>query len=165
MPSASGCSAFRRPPPPRPLHRRTAVDGLGHSSAFFPPGPSKVVAVPYASPADAAHAAAFFDGREEARRLWDGLVEEAQGWGPVRVTATRVRVCLLARTRFLYCPVAHARGSIIVRFLLPYRIGSPRLRVDAAGGRWSHRVTLSALDDEALGWFRAALEADAEAER
>lgn len=123
------------------------------------------MAVPFASPADAVATAAFFDRREEARRLWDALVAEAVAWGPVRVTATKVRVCLLARTRFLYCPVAHARGSLVVRFLLPFRIDSPRLRVDAAGGRWSHRVTLDALDDEALGWFRAACEADAEAER
>lgn len=120
--------------------------------------------VPYASAADALHAAAFFDGRDDARRLWDALVAQAQDWGPVRVTATKVRVCLLRRTRFLYCPVAHARGSIIVRFLLPHRLESPRLRVDEAGGRWSHRVTLSELDGEALGWFRAAFEADAEAE-
>lgn len=115
---------------------------------------------PFASPEDAAATDAFFAGRPEARAVWDALVEAAADWGPVEVTATKVRVCLKARTRFLYCPKVYADGRIIVRFLFPVRIESPRRRTDAWGARWSHRITLSELDDEARVWFRSACEAD-----
>jgi hypothetical protein len=116
--------------------------------------------IPFASAGDALRAAAFFAGRPQAHAPFHRLAAEAATWGPIQVVATKVRVCLFARTRFLYVPVAHASGSIIVRFLTPHPLDSPRLRRDAEGGRWSHRVTLAHLDDEALVWFRAAYEAD-----
>ncbi len=118
------------------------------------------MAGPYAAPDDATRADAFFATRRAAQGLWNALVAEAQTWGPVQVVATKSRVALLGRTRFLWCPQALVDGRIVVRFLFPHPIDSPRLRVDHAEPRTSHRVHLEALDDEALGWFRAAYEAD-----
>ncbi|MGB1697470.1 MAG: hypothetical protein ACPHK8_03630 [Thermoplasmatota archaeon] len=101
----------------------------------------------------AAWEAKFFQNRPEALGLWREL---ATTMG-LPVAATKSRVCLVARTRFLWCPVAHVKGSIIVRFISPMPISSERLRRDVMpDGRISHRVTLTELDEEAMAWFRAA---------
>lgn len=116
--------------------------------------------IPYKSAEDAAWTDRFFADREASRAVWDALVREAMRWGPVQVAATKSRVALLARTRFLWCPQAHADGHIFVRFWLPYRIDAPRVRADPLRDRWSHRVKIDALDDEVLAWFRQAYELD-----
>ena len=92
--------------------------------------------------------------------MWQQVVGAVMDHGPVQLVATKSRVCLLARTRFLWCPQAHKAGTIFVRFCLPYRIDSPRLRSDNQGDRWSHRVRLSEVDDEAMAWFRQAYDFD-----
>ncbi|MFA5944483.1 MAG: DUF5655 domain-containing protein [Candidatus Thermoplasmatota archaeon] len=120
--------------------------------------------LPYRTAGDRAAAEAFFDGREASKELWHDLVRHAVTWGPVDVTATKVRVCLTARTRFCYTPKAYRDGGLILRFLLPRAIVSPRLhRVDDQG-RWSHRIDLhgpgAELDKELLGWLREAYEWD-----
>lgn len=120
--------------------------------------------LPYRSADDRAAAEAFFEGRAASKALWHDLVREAAGWGPVEVTATKVRVCLTARTRFCYAPKAYKDGGLVLRFLLPQPLDSPRLhRVDEQG-RWSHRIDLHGpglrLDRELLGWLRAAYESD-----
>lgn len=120
--------------------------------------------IPYASPEDAAHAAAFFEGYDVSFALWNDLVKEAITWGPVDVTATKSRVCLKARTRFLWCPQAHKAGSIFVRFWSSHPHESStglEVRNDVADdGRVSVRVRLSDLSPEALGWFRDAYRFD-----
>lgn len=102
---------------------------------------------------DAAWEAKMFENRPDAYALWQALVKRMG----LPVAASKSRVCLVARTRFLWCPVAHLKGSIIVRFISPTPIESDRLRKDVMpDGRISHRVTLTELDDEAITWFQAA---------
>ncbi|MGB0653759.1 MAG: DUF5655 domain-containing protein [Thermoplasmatota archaeon] len=119
------------------------------------------MAVPFASLADEAAARAFFERRPDGWKLFRAIAEAVGEAGPVTITATKSRVCLLGRTRFLHCPQAHLDGHLFIRFLVPFRIQSPRLREDDMGGRWSYRVKLKELDDEAVAWFRAAYETDA----
>lgn len=122
------------------------------------------MAIPYASPQDAASAARFFEGYEESFRLWNELVAAAQEWGPIEVTSTKSRVCLKARTRFLWCPQAHKTGSLFVRFFSPTPLESRtgiEVRNDAfPDGRPSVRIRLTELAPEAMDWMRAAYEFD-----
>lgn len=64
---------------------------------------------------------------------------------------------MVEKTRYIWCPMAHVNGSIILRFVSAMPIDSPRLRIDPMpNGKTSHRVTISELDDEVLGWLLAA---------
>lgn len=127
---------------------------------------------PFASAQDAAFAARFFEGRDQSRSVWEQVAAAVAGFAagdagpPVVQTSTKSRVALLARTRFLWCPQTHLAGTIFVRFWFPTDIDSPRLRRDMdKSGKWSHRIRLGppgpdALDDEVLGWLRAAYRFD-----
>lgn len=111
------------------------------------------------TPEDLARAQAFFAGHDAAHRLFHVLLATAVSWGPFELVATKSRVALLARTRFLWCHEANDDGSIWLGFLLPQRVQSSRLRSGRAGGRWSHHTKLSSsqdLDAELLGWLRTA---------
>ncbi|MEA3142847.1 MAG: hypothetical protein QOG31_171 [Thermoplasmata archaeon] len=117
--------------------------------------------LPYRSEEDRAAVARFWEGREAARPLFEQVARRAQEWGPFEVVGSHSRVLLVAGTRFVWCPVAHADGRLALRFLLPRAVASPRLRTDRLGGRWSHRVALAGpadLDKELLGWLREAYE-------
>ncbi len=121
------------------------------------------MSVTYASDADAGHAARFFAERPAGAKLWNHLVDHARTWGPIEATATKSRVCLKARTRFLWCPQANLDGHIYIRFWYPTPLFSDSSwqRVDAAAdGRMSHRVKIKDLDEDVLAWFEAAYRFD-----
>ena len=117
------------------------------------------MAAPYAGPDDAARADAFFAGRPAAQALFTAIADLLADHGDVTVTATKVRVCVKARTRFLYCPQTYTDGRIILRFLLPYALEGDWHQMPA-GGRVAHRVTLGRIEDAPMDLFRAALEVD-----
>jgi hypothetical protein len=117
----------------------------------------------FQSPADRAAALAFFAGHEAGHALFHRVLSEIAKAGPFELAATKSRVSLVARTRFLWCHEANDDGSIWLGFLLPRHVESPRLRAGPAGGRWSHHVKVSGpvdLDAELIGWLREAYEWD-----
>lgn len=117
----------------------------------------------FRSAADKAAALAFFAGHDAAHALFHRVIAAVAPAGPFELTATKSRVSLTARTRFVWCHEANDDGSIWLGFLLPRRVESPRLRSGAAGGRWSHHVKVSSpadLDGELVGWLREAYEWD-----
>ena len=119
----------------------------------------------FQSPVDRAAALAFFQGKDAAHALFHRVIGEVAKAGPFELAATKSRVSLVARTRFLWCHEAHDDGSLWLGFLLPRRVESPRLRSGAVGSRWSHHVKVSGpgdLDAELVGWLREAYEWDRE---
>lgn len=113
----------------------------------------------FQSPEDHAAALRFFHGHEAAHHLFHDLLRRMEPVGPFGLTATKSRVALTARTRFLWCHEANDDGAIWIGFLLPHRVESPRLRSGLAGGRWSHHTKIrnaADLDAELLAWLREA---------
>ncbi len=113
----------------------------------------------FRSPQDLAAAQAFFRGHDSGHRLFHQVLAAVAKAGPFEITATRSRVSLTARTRFIWCHEANDDGSIWLGFLLPHRVDSPRLRSGRVGGRWSHHVKVSSqgdLDPELVGWLNEA---------
>jgi hypothetical protein len=122
------------------------------------------IPVPYASPEDERAALAFFKDRPAAGALWGKVVDALRPAGAFTVAATKSRVAIHGRTRFLWCNAANLDGSIVVRFLLPYALTSDRVKHDEMGDRYSVRLHLTSpadLDSEAKAWFREAHQWDA----
>lgn len=117
----------------------------------------------FSTPEDHAAALRFFHGHEAAHHLFHELLRRMEPVGPFELVATKSRVALVARTRFLWCHEANDDGAIWVGFLLPHRVDSPRLRSGLAGGRWSHHTKIrnaTDLDAQLLAWLREAYEFD-----
>ncbi|HUR61360.1 MAG TPA: hypothetical protein VM286_03225 [Candidatus Thermoplasmatota archaeon] len=123
--------------------------------------------VPYVSPDDEVAAALFFKDRPQAAALLAKFVDSMRPVRAFTVTATKSRVALMGRTRFLWCNAANLDGSIVVRFLLPCAVPSDRVRHDEAGNRYSIRIhlrTAADLDAGTMAWFREAHQWDARGE-
>jgi hypothetical protein len=98
----------------------------------------------------------FFEDRAAARQTFESIRAFMATCGPMRLAPAPSRVSFLARTRFLWVQEAHLDGSVTVGFLLPSKVGSPRLRSGDLGSRWSHHAKVHALDGELKSWFKGA---------
>jgi len=117
----------------------------------------------YATPEDAAFAQRFLSTHPQCEATWAKVVESVQTIGELQLTASKSRVAILGRTRFLWCNAANQDGSIVVRFHMPYRVEGDRVHHDEEGDRFSIRVKLASpadVDAEARGWFREACQWD-----
>lgn len=104
--------------------------------------------------------AAQFSGRKAALRpLYDQVVKLARGFGDdVEVAPRKTAVALRRSRQFAYLEVPSASR---LRVGLNLAGTEPTSRLLAAGGMCSHRVDVSdpaELDDELVGWLRAAYE-------
>lgn len=109
--------------------------------------------------------ALFFAGRPDALAAYHHLEEQLlTGCIPTAIDVRKTQISF--RSRYIYACVSLPRlkkapsGSIVVSFGLPCRIESPRITscVEAAPGRWTHHITVSAadIDSELLGWLQQA---------
>ena len=101
----------------------------------------------------------FTGGKATLRPLYDAVIEVASGFGAdVEVTPRKTAVALRRGKQFAYLEVPNART---LRVGLNLKGVEPVGRLQSAGGMCSHRVDIAGpddLDDELIGWLRAAYE-------
>ncbi len=117
----------------------------------------------------------FFDGKEEALPLYEAFESRVLAQiGQVDVKVSKTQIAFSNRYHFAFVsflPVRKAKerpeNYIVVTFGLGHRIESPR--IDAATepypNRWTHHVLISGeeeIDDELMGWIKAAAAFSAE---
>jgi hypothetical protein len=99
-----------------------------------------------------------FEGRPEARRLFDQLLAALEREGPVTVSVSKTRVEIMTRARFAGVEVR--RDWLRLHFWLKRVIASPRFaRIDHYGRDHVYTLALRSadqLDDELRGWLREA---------
>ena len=100
-----------------------------------------------------------FEGKPEARALFDAFLAAARELGPVEVVSSKTRITLMTRTRFaaIHPRKRHLRGHLV----LDRVVKSPRfLRVESISSRnHVHVFELRAadqIDDEMRRLLRAA---------
>lgn len=111
----------------------------------------------------------FFDGRQGAVPLYEAFERRVLAdIGQVDIKVQKTQIAFSNRHRFAFVsflPVRKAKerpeNYIVVTFGLGHRIASPR--IDAATepypNRWTHHVLISGeeeIDDELMGWIKAA---------
>jgi hypothetical protein len=108
-----------------------------------------------------------FADSPEGRRIYGRLVDLLSDLD-VDVRATRSQVALRHRLGFgyLWYPGRYVRSHVpaVLSLALPERLESPRFKQvgSPSPGMWMHHLELSGpddLDDEVLGWLRAAYDA------
>jgi hypothetical protein len=122
-----------------------------------------------------AELARFFEGRPEARALFEVVRAAIEGVGHPRIRVTKSQVSFSRRRGFAWAwtPERHLRGNrarplapLVLSIALPRRDGSPRWKevVQPARGRWMHHVEIRAADDvdrEVWAWIEEAWRAAA----
>ncbi|TAK02632.1 MAG: hypothetical protein EPO36_01355 [Chloroflexota bacterium] len=112
---------------------------------------------------------AFFDGHPFARRVHDAVAAMIESLGPTEIRITKSQVAFRRRRGFAYLWIpgqylARPGAEVVLSIALPARLDSPRWKevVRPAPTTWMHHLEvrdLAELDDEVLGWLRAAFEA------
>jgi len=113
--------------------------------------------------------AAFFDGRAEARVLFDVVLEAIEALGPCTMRVTKSQVAFSRRRGFAWAwtPDRYLRGEtapLVLSVALGRRDASPRWKevVEPARGRWMHHLELTSASDvdaEVRAWLREAADA------
>jgi len=108
----------------------------------------------------------FFTGYEPSRPVFDALLALVDSLGEVELRVSRSQVAFAHRRAFAWAwvPDRYLGGGhapLVLSVALPERSTSPRWKqiVEPAPGRFMHHLELHAksdLDDEVLGWLRAA---------
>ncbi len=112
---------------------------------------------------------AFFEGRTEARSLFDVLraIVEASGASSTRVTKSQIAFSRRRGFAWAWCPDRWLRGEtapLVLSIALDRRDPSPRWKavVEPTPGRHMHHLELrdaTDLDDEVRAWLREAWDA------
>jgi hypothetical protein len=102
-----------------------------------------------------------FQGRPEARVIYDELIKRLKEFGPLRVDAVKTSINLIARRHLGGVHVQ--KGGLRIGFVLERKLADPRiLRSQWIGGSkygYSVRVTSpEQIDAPLLGWLREAYE-------
>jgi hypothetical protein len=108
----------------------------------------------------------FFEGRAEARTLFDSMRAQIEALGSVELRVTKSQVAFSRRRGFAWAwtPDRYLRGEtapLVLSLALSRRDGSPRWKevVEPRRGRWMHHLELRStdeLDDEVRGWLSEA---------
>lgn len=107
----------------------------------------------------------FFDAMPGALPLYDALRAQLVAFPGVSVKVAKTQITFRARYGFAFVSLRRMRGCpavfLILTLGLGARLDSPRVAVavEPYPGRWTHHIILShpvQLDDELLGWCRAA---------
>jgi len=111
----------------------------------------------------------FFEGQEEARRIFDALQAAMKALGPVDFRVTKSQVAFRRRVTFAYAwmPGMYLRGKqapLVLTLSLRRRHPSPRWKeiVEPAAGRFTHHLELyssAEIDAEVREYLRGAWEA------
>ena len=111
----------------------------------------------------------FFEGQEEARRIFDALQAAMKALGPVDFRVTKSQVAFRRRVTFAYAWMAgmYLRGKqapLVLTLSLRRRHPSPRWKeiVEPAAGRVTHHLELyssAEIDAEVREYLREAWEA------
>jgi uncharacterized C2H2 Zn-finger protein len=102
-----------------------------------------------------------FEGRPEAKSLFDALYSKLETLGPVRTDAVKTSVNLVAKHHF--GAVHPMKNGLRLGFVLRRKVEDTRIiRHEWAGGdHWGHSVrliNLKDIDDQLLGWLKEAYE-------
>jgi uncharacterized C2H2 Zn-finger protein len=105
--------------------------------------------------------ASHFEGKPEAKTLFDILYSKLESFGPVRADAVKTSVNLVARHHF--GAVHSTKNGLRLGFVLRRKVEDARIiRHEWVGGdRWGHQVKLISsddIDDQTLGWLKEAYE-------
>jgi hypothetical protein len=102
-----------------------------------------------------------FEGKPEAKALFDILYLKLESFGPVRADAVKTSVNLVAKHHF---GAVHAmKNGLRLGFVLRRKVEDARIihHEWAGGDRWGHSVRLinpNEIDDQLLGWLKEAYE-------
>jgi len=103
--------------------------------------------------------ASHFEGKPEARAIFEALKTKLEKFGPLRTDAVKSSINLIAK--YHYGAVHPLKDGLRVGFLLHRKIENDRIihHEWVGGDRWGHHVKLSAVGDidaEFLGWMKEA---------
>ena len=108
----------------------------------------------------------YFEGNEEARRLFDDLLERIESLGSVEIVVQKSQVAFRRNKAFAYAwrpgKYLHGRGApLVLTLLLRRRDPSPRWKevVEPAPGRFTHHMEIhspSDIDDQVYRWLQEA---------
>ena len=108
----------------------------------------------------------FFEGDEQARKLYNAVSDVVTGLGDVAVRVGRSQIAFRRRRSFaaVWMPARYLRGKtapLVLTIYLPNRDPSPRWKqiVEPAKGRFTHHLELwqaTDVDDEVVRWLRRA---------
>ena len=108
----------------------------------------------------------FFDGRPEARTIFDTVRELIADLGPAAVRVTKSQIAFARRRAFAWAwtPDRWLRGSVaplVLSIALAEKDSSSRWKevVQPSPGRWMHHLELwssADIDDEVRAWLRQA---------
>lgn len=108
----------------------------------------------------------YFEGKGEARKLFEKLRERIEALGTVEIRVTKSQVAFRRRKAFAWAWIPgkylHGRGAPLVLTLsLPQRDPSPRWKeiVEPVPGRFTHHLELWSagdIDDEVRAWLQEA---------
>jgi hypothetical protein len=109
----------------------------------------------------------LFEGRAEARRLFEGVRIEIEKFGPVKVTPLKTQVSFGTDRKFAWVWLPQTwikkrpEGSVTLTFSLPNEVVDSRIvqALEPYPGRWTHHVIIeskSDLDQTVLSWLREA---------
>jgi hypothetical protein len=100
-----------------------------------------------------------FQGRPEARKIYDELIKKLEEFGPLRTDAVKTSINLIARRHL--GGVRVQEDGLRVGFVLERKLSDPRiLRAEWVGGtKYGHSVKVTSaeeLDEQLLGWLKEA---------
>lgn len=108
----------------------------------------------------------FFDGREDARQIFDALRRVIEAMGPAELRIGKSQIAFRRRTAFAWAwtPDRYLRGQVaqlVLTVALHRRDPSPRWKqiAEPTPGRFTHHLELHAsedLDGEVEAWLREA---------
>lgn len=108
----------------------------------------------------------YFEGKVEARQLFEALRERIEALGTVEVRVTKSQVAFHRRRAFAWAWIPgknlHGRGAALVLTLsLPHRDPSPRWKeiVEPVHGRFTHHLELWSagdMDNDIRAWLQEA---------
>lgn len=109
----------------------------------------------------------LFEGRPEARRLFEGIRAAIESIGPVTVETMKTQVSFASTRKFawVWLPQIWVKkrpdDSVTLTFDLNHQISDQRIvqAVEPSPGHWTHHVLIndeSDIDESVLNWLRQA---------